>query len=283
MMNYMQFPGGRTKALTLSYDDGVQQDIKMIEILDKYGVKCTFNVNSQSFEEEERSYAEGQIHRRMARREAIEVYSKAIENGHEVATHAYTHPFLDKLPDEMVAYEIIEDRKCLENMFGRVIKGHAYAFGATSAQAVEVLRRCGILYARTTAATKSFGIPTDWLRMPATCHHNAPELMALAESFLQDPPKKHSFPKLFYLWGHTYEFETNNNWEVIERFAEYVGNRDDVWYANNMQIYEYVEAYRALEFSVDGNTVYNPSALTVWFTSGDVSVKVAPCETVRIR
>lgn len=282
MMNFMQFPGGRQKALTLSYDDGVQQDIRMIEILDKYGIKCTFNLNSYSFEEDERSYAEGQIHRRMARREAIEIYSQAIANGHEVATHGYSHPFLDKLPPEMVAYEIVEDRKCLEAMFGKVIKGHAYPFGTTDNRAVEVLRNCGILYARTTVSTKRFDIPTDWLRMPATCHHNAPELMQLADQFLNEPIR-YLHPKLFYLWGHTYEFDTNNNWEVIEKFAETIGNRDDVWYANNMQVYEYVEAYRALQFSSNGNIVYNPSAITVWFTTGGKGVKVEPGETVKIR
>lgn len=282
MMNYMLFPNGKNKALTLSYDDGVQQDIRMIEILDKYGIKCTFNINSYSFEEDERSYAEGQIHRRMARREAVEVYSKAIANGHEVATHGYSHPFLDKLPQEMVAYEIVEDRKCLEEMFGTIIKGHAYPFGTTSGEVIDILRKCGILYARTTVATKNFDIPTDWLRMPATCHHNAPELMQLADKFLNETPR-YPNPKLFYLWGHTYEFEANNNWEIIEKFAEAVGNRDDVWYANNMQVYEYVEAYRALEFSANGNIVYNPTALTVWFTTGGINVKVEPGETVKIR
>ena len=281
-MNYMLFPEGKNKALTLSYDDGVQQDIRFIETLDKYGLKCTFNINSYSFEEEEREFAPGQVHRRMARREATEVYSKAIANGHEVATHGYSHPFLDKLPSEMISYEIVEDRKRLEEMFGTVIKGHAYPYGATSAKVVDVLRNCGILYARTTAATKRFDIPTDWLRLPSTCHHNEPSLMQLADQFLNEP-SRHPNPKLFYLWGHTYEFDNNNNWEVIEKFAEYVGNRNDVWYANNMQVYEYVEAYRALHFSANGNIVYNPSALTVWFTSGNITVKVAPGETVKIR
>ena len=281
-MNYMLFPDGKNKALTLSYDDGVQQDIRLIETLDKYGLKCTFNINSYSFEEEEREFAPGQVHRRMARREATEVYSKAIANGHEVATHGYSHPFLDKLPSEMVSYEIVEDRKRLEEMFGKVIKGHAYPYGATSAKVVDVLRNCGILYARTTAATKRFDIPTDWLRLPSTCHHNEPSLMQLADQFLNEP-SRYPNPRLFYLWGHTYEFDNNNNWEVIEKFAEYVGNRNDVWYANNMQVYEYVEAYRALQFSSNGNTVYNPSCHTVWFISGTDKVKVAPGETVKIR
>ena len=280
-MNYMQFPGGKQRALTLSYDDGVQQDIRMIDILDKYGIKCTFNVNGYSLEEDERSFPEGQVHRRMARREAAEVFSRAIANGHEVATHGYSHPFLDKLPSDLATYEIIEDRKRLEEMLGAVIKGHAYPFGATSDQVVEILRNCGIFYARTTVSTGRFDVPADWLRMPATCHHNDPSLMKLADNFLAQDRYQH--PRLFYLWGHTYEFDMDNNWEVIEKFAEYIGNRDNVWYANNMQVYEYVEAYRALRFSANGNIVYNPSALTVWFSSNNVNVKVSPGETLTIR
>lgn len=280
-MNYMQFPGGKQRALTLSYDDGVQQDIRMIDILDKYGIKCTFNVNGYSFEEDERSFPEGQVHRRMARREAAEVFSRAIANGHEVATHGYSHPFLDKLPSDLATYEIIEDRKCLEEMLGAVIKGHAYPFGTTSDQVVEILRNCGIFYARTTVSTGRFDVPADWLRMPATCHHNDPSLMKLADNFLAQDRYQH--PRLFYLWGHTYEFDIDNNWEVIEKFAEYIGNRENVWYANNMQVYEYVEAYRALRFSANGNIVYNPSALTVWFSSNNVNVKVSPGETLKIR
>ena len=282
MKNFMLFPGGKQKALTLSYDDGVQQDIRLIETLDKYGIKCTFNINGSALEDEERTFPQGQVHRRMARREALEVYSKAIANGHEVATHGYTHPYLDRIPSEAVAYEIVEDRKQLEDMFGRIIKGHAYPFGSTANHVVDTLRSCGILYARTTAATKRFDSPTDWLRMPSTCHHNEPQLMQLVDQFLNETTRQ-PLPKLFYLWGHTYEFEGNNNWEVIEKFCEAIGNRDDVWYANNMQVYEYVEAYRALTFSADGRMVYNHSAQTVWFLSDNVTVKVAPGETVKIR
>ena len=280
-MNYMQCPGGRQRALTLSYDDGMEQDIRLLEILDKHGIKCTFNVNGASFEQEERSFPDWQTFRKMASRQAAEVYSKAIANGHEVATHGYSHPFLDKLPAELAVYEITEDRKRLEEMFGTVIKGHAYPYGTTSDQTVDILRQCGILYARTIESTGNFDVPTDWLRMPATCHHNDPNLMTLAEQFLEDSRYHH--PKLFYLWGHTYEFDDDRNWEVIEKFAEFIGNRDNIWYASNMQIHDYVEAYRALRFSANGNTVYNPTALTVWFSSNEVNVRVAPGETVKIK
>ncbi len=282
MMNIMRFPGNRTRALTLSYDDGVQQDIKMMQILNKHGIKCTFNLNGSWLEEDEREFAEGQISRRMARREALEIYNGELGKPHEIAVHGYTHPFLDKLPSEMVAYEMIKDREVLEKTFGRVIKGCAYPFGPTNDETVETMRRCGILYARTTVSTKGFDIPTDWLRMSATCHHKHPELFELCDRFLTTDHHR-GFPQLFYLWGHTYEFEQHDNWEIIEKFAEKMGGRDDVWYATNMEVYLYTEAYRALQFSADGNIVYNPTAQTVWFKSGNEDVVVAPGETVKIR
>lgn len=49
---FMRFPQGRAKALTLSYDDGVEQDIRLIEIMGKHGLKGTFNLNSGLYAEE---------------------------------------------------------------------------------------------------------------------------------------------------------------------------------------------------------------------------------------
>lgn len=37
---------GKKKAVTFSFDDGVTQDIRLIEIFNKYGLKGTFNLNS---------------------------------------------------------------------------------------------------------------------------------------------------------------------------------------------------------------------------------------------
>ena len=59
----MRFPNGKLKALTLSYDDGVEQDIKFVEILNKYGLKCTFNLNSGKYAPEGKVYEAGRIHR----------------------------------------------------------------------------------------------------------------------------------------------------------------------------------------------------------------------------
>jgi len=62
----MLFPNGKIKAVTLSYDDGVEQDIRLIEIMKKYGLKGTFNINSGLYAPEDIVYPSNQIHRRMS-------------------------------------------------------------------------------------------------------------------------------------------------------------------------------------------------------------------------
>ena len=139
----------------------------------------------------------------------------------------------------------------------------AYPFGTYNDAVVASLQQCGILYSRTVESTEQFEVPTDWLRMPATCHHRNPKLMALAQTFVESEPIRS--PQLFYLWGHSYEFEKDDNWQIIEDFCAYMENRKDIWYATNMEIYEYTQAYHRLVFSMDSKIVYNPSAIDVYF------------------
>ena len=273
----MRFPDGKAKALTLSYDDNVEQDIRMIEILDRYGLKCTFNVNSGRYAPEGTTYAEGEIHRVMTRKQVTELYQNS---GHEVAVHAYSHPHLDKLSQPVAAYQIMKDREALEEQFGTIIRGMAYPYGSYSDDVVEALRVCGILYSRTTAQSLNFKIPTDWLRLSSTCHHRNPQLMELATKFVDGNPKGE--PWLFYVWGHTYEFEQNDNWNIIEDFAAYTGGKEEIWYATNIEIFEYIEDYKRLIFSINGKTVKNPTARTLYFAYDKFLYSVAPGETITL-
>ena len=86
--------------------------------------------------------------------------------------------------------------------------------------------------------------------------------MELAKQFVEDNSSQTC--KMFYLWGHSYESDNNNNWEVIEKFAEYIGNRGDIWYATNIEIYNYAKAYESLITSYDRKIIYNPSAIDIW-------------------
>lgn len=279
----LRFPEGRKKALTFSYDDGVEQDIRLMEIFNRHGLKATFNLNSSRFEQEEHRYEAGVIQRPMGRKQALEVYGGEAGKNHEIAVHSYSHPFLTRLSRPAATYEIAKDRERLEEMFDRVIRGCAYPMGAYNDATVEVMQSCGIVYARTVESTGQFCMPKDWLRMPATCHHDDKKLFSLLETFLSGEPRERDGGWLFYVWGHAYEFERENNWDRIERFCEQVGGREDIWYATNMEIYDYAQAYNSLQFSMDSRRVKNPSALPVWFEFDGGTAVVRPGETVTLR
>ena len=272
---FLAFPQFKQKALTLSYDDGVIYDKKLIEIMQKHGLKGTFNINSELF-------AQNEDERRMTEKTAIELYKST---GMEIAVHGAKHWSLAEVPSEMMVRDVAVDRENLEKLTGTLVQGMAYANGSYSDEVVEVLKKCGIKYSRTTVSTGKFLIPNDWLRMPATCHHNDPRLMELAKAFIEEPNGKYYWSqrnKLFYLWGHSYEFNDNNNWEVIEEFAAYMGGRNDIWYATNGEIYDYVQAYNRLEFSLAGTRVHNPSTIDVYLDYLGNQVVVPAGKTVEL-
>lgn len=276
---YIRFPQFKNKALTLSYDDGVRQDKRLIEIMKRHGLKGTFNINSGMFEKEWDGVS---TRGRMTEKEALDLYIPA---GMEVAAHGHKHLSLSQVHDEIAVNDVLTDRKELERLFGRIITGMAYANGAFDDSSVDILKRCGISYCRTVESTGNFNLPADWLRLPATCHHDDPRLMELAKEFLTDPKTDYWWakrPRLFYLWGHGYEFDVNDNWYVIEEFAEFVGGRDDVWYATNGEIFNYLQACNSIKFSIDGTLAYNPACTDVYLDMFGKRIIVPAGKTVVI-
>ncbi len=254
---YMRFPGGKSKALTFSYDDGVGSDKKLLEIFKKYNLKATFNLNSRLFNCEN-------WHGRMDEEQTYSVFSAS---GQEVALHGARHIFLNKVPLCEAIKEVADNRDYLENKFGCIVRGMAYAYNGFNAEIKRVLSDLGVKYARTTVPTHSFALPEDFLEWNPTCHHNDEALFSLLDKFINKRPEdefKFREPWLFYVWGHSYEFDDNSNWDIMERFSREVSGREDVWYATNGEICDYVAAYRALVFSLDGERVFNPSYIPVW-------------------
>lgn len=256
----MRFPGGKAKALTFSYDDGIEQDIRLIEILKANGMKATFNICSGRFAPEDTVYPQGTFWRPMKESQCVRLYK---ENGMEVALHGLLHSSMTYIPKNVCVYEVSQDRINLERAFDDIIRGLAYPCGRYDDDVIEILKQCGIAYARTIKNTEGFELPEEWLAWHPTCHHDNPRLMELAKTFVEAENMGH--PYLFYVWGHSYDYDRADNWHVIEEFAEYMGKRDDVWYATNMEIYDYVTAYRQLVFSMNGNKVYNPTHITLYF------------------
>lgn len=264
----MRFPEGRFKTLTFSYDDGSPADERLCKILHSFGLKGTFNLSSCWSGNEN---AKPDIYKPL---------------GHEVAMHTFSHLMIAGLPDSVMADEIVSDKKTLEKTYGGIIKGGAYPFGDYSQKVEEVLRLSGIKYFRMTSPTHNFNMPKNWLTLFPTCHHNDSELLSLGEKFLElkKNPERwwESVPKMFYVWGHSHEFDREDNWDLIEKFAEFISGKDDIWYATNGEIYSYTEAFLRLEFSTDGKTVHNPTAQKLWLCADGKELCINSGETLNI-
>ena len=273
----MRFPGGKARCLTLSYDDGVINDLRLAELYEKKGLKCTFNLNSGTWNE--RDYDDYTYeHRRLTLEKAKGLYTRS---GFEVASHSVTHPHLEKLPAANCTKEILEDRLALEKDFGGAVRGFAYPFGTWNDTVITSLKACGMVYARTVWSSHNFEIPRDWLVLRPTCHHEDPELSKLTERFLE---KEGPWPdvRLFYVWGHSYEFDFHNNWEIIENFTDKISGRDDIWYSTNIEVYDYVKAYEGLVFDAALTEVTNKSMIDVWLVLEGREIKVGAGETVKL-
>lgn len=273
----MRLKDGKTKALTFSYDDCKITDKKLVDILDRYSLKGTFNINSGRLWPDETN-ASDKNNDVMTISEAKELYKNSV---HEVACHGVTHSCMEYLRGQDVVAEFNNDRHDLEKIFGGIIRGMAYPFGNHSDKIVNAAREAGILYSRTCKSTEYFDIPSDFLRFHPTCHHNHPKLMNLAEKFVNSTPAW-GICWLFSVWGHSAEFEDKKNWNVIEEFAEYISCKDDIWYATNIEVFEYLAAFYSLVSSVDNHTVYNPSGIDVWFEADNKVYKICSGETINI-
>ena len=280
--SFIRFPNGRPKALTLSYDDGCAEDIRFADLLAKYGIKCTFNFVSNTFTKERSLPTE-------------QVKEHILGNGHEIAVHGSHHKALGIVRPIDGIRDVLDCRTELENRYGRIIRGMAYPESGITKFANEAsyqniksyLTELGIVYSRTLAGdNNSFELPQDWHAWMPTAHHDNPKIYEYVDEFLSFDYSQKKYrmarPRLFYLWGHSYEFEMKNNWEHIEAICEKLANKDDIWYATNIEVYEYVNAYNSLIRSADGRMIYNPTLIKIWFVGDGKPYTIEPGETIII-
>jgi len=257
------FPGGKSKALTLSYDDGPIHDRRLVEICNRYGLKGSFHLNS-GFLDHEGKIPPGEI--------------ATLYRGHEISAHSVTHPFLEQLPRQQFAQQILDDRRALEALAGYPVRGMSYPFGTYDAAIVAALPGLGICYARTVESHGRFSLPENPLLWHPTCHHK--QMVEQLDSFLAE--NRHQSPRLLYVWGHSYEFHNDNNWELLETFGARVqAAAAEIWFATNIEIIDYLDAVKRLRISADGSLVENPSLQPIWITWNGQPREIQPGELAR--
>ena len=225
----------KKKAVTFSFDDGVTQDIRLIEILNKYGLKATFNINSDLLGKAgalERNGKEVR-HDKVAPEKLKEIYQ-----GHEIAVHTLTHPLLPAIEDDNeIIRQVEEDRKNLSKLCGYDVVGMAYPCGGVNNddRVAEIIRKnTGVKYARTITSTYKFDLQENLLRFNPTVYYIEDCLEEIVDKFLALETDEE---KLLYIWGHSYEMDAEYiSWETFERICQKLSGKADIFYGTNKEV-----------------------------------------------
>ena len=225
----------KKKAITFSYDDGVTQDIRLIELLNKYGLKCTFNLNSELLSKKGMLIREG---KRIAHYKIHTEDVKHIYEGHEVAVHTLTHPNRTQCDDKEIIRQVEADRLNLSELVKYEVVGMAYPCGGVNNDdrvAGIIKKNTGVKYSRTITTNNCFDLQENLYRFNPTAYHlDFEKMMQLGREFVEFKPKE---PKVFYIWGHSYEMDYGADyWVKLEEFFKLISNKEDIFYGTNKEV-----------------------------------------------
>lgn len=260
------YPYGKKKAFNVTYDDGVLQDVPFVKILNKYNLKGTFNLNSSLMENEfEWTHESGLVVKRLRREDVVHLY-----DGHEIASHTATHPYMDNLTKEEILRELSDDKKNLEELFSREIKGFAVPFEYYSELIEECVKECGFEYGRISEESKSFEPQCDFYNWKSTVFHLDDGLEDLTRKFI-DTDEELAF---FQIIGHTYDLETENMWDVVEDIFKKISNQSDILPMTTIEIVDYLKAMEKAE--ITEAFIKNNSDKSLWFLVENTIFEIKP-------
>ena len=225
----------KMKAITFSYDDGITQDIRLIELLNKYNLKCTFNLNSELLG------TKGMLFQNNLRISHYKIHPddvKCVYEGHEVAVHTLTHPNLTQCDEKEIIRQVEKDRLNLSELAGYEVVGMAYPCGGVNNddRVAEIIKKnTGVKYSRTITTNNSFDLQENLYRFNPTAYHlDFEKMMSLGQKFIEMETET---PKIFYIWGHTYEMDFGEDyWIKLEEFFKLISNKNDIFYGTNKEV-----------------------------------------------
>lgn len=228
---------------TTSWDDGDILDIRLANLLSRYGIKGTFYIT--------KNYRPDRL---------SESDIRNISKEHEIGAHTLTHPDLRTLTPEKLREEISGSKQWLEGVLNSEILLFCYPRGFYNDTVVTAVKNAGFLGARTTqhgsvsSINDPFQIPTSvqvypfpfrkidskhfyWSKLfePFIQRSRALKVIGVSFFFMTswlrsttaafDAAQKNG--NTFHLWGHSWEIEKYNMWNDLEKFLRYVAKNQN--------------------------------------------------------
>ncbi len=260
------YPGGKAKAFNITYDDGVLQDVRFVELMNQYGLKGTFNLNSELMETEfQWTHPNGMTVKRLPTTVVSELYQN-----HEVASHTLTHPYLNQLSEAEVMEQMAKDKEKLERLTGKPVLGFAGPFHHWSDMIANCAKKCGFAYARTAEERYSYAPPEEYYYWGAGSYHIMPGFRDFVEGFFHTQEEL----ALCQIVGHSYDLDVENMWDDMESVLKRVAQDDSILSMTNIELVHYLQAMRSAV--INENEIKNPSDLPLWFEKDGQVVCVPP-------
>ena len=260
------YPQGCPKAFNITYDDGVLQDVRFVELLNKYGIKGTFNLNSELIKNEfEWIHECGMVVKRLPESVVVSLYE-----GHEVASHTLTHPYMYNLSENEMMYQLAEDKKNLQELFGQEIYGFAVPFDYYSEMIAKCVRNCGFEYGRNSEESYSYTPNEDYYYWRAGTFHLSPGFMEFVEGFFHTEEEL----AVCQIVGHAYDLDVENMWDVMERIFQRVKEDETILPMTTIEMARYLKAMR--NTIVTETEIRNYSDLDLWFEVNGDTIVVKP-------
>ena len=262
------YPGGKAKAVNFSYDDGVTQDLQFVPLLNKYGMKGTFNLNSKLLLEGFTwEHPCGKTISRLPKEQIVSLYE-----GHEIASHTATHPMMETISEEEILEEMVSDKKALEEIFGREVTGFALPFSYHDERVYRCSKAAGFTYARISEVAPDFSIPDDLHRWTGTLFHLDDRMDDCVDEFLKTDRELAIFQPI----GHSYDLDVHEKWEWFEGILKKLHGDDSIWPATHMEIVRYLQNMDKAVISEEA--IDNQSDADLWFCVDGKTVVLRPGE-----
>ena len=261
------YTNGKSKAFNITYDDGVLQDVRFVALLNRFGLKGTFNLNSQLMQE-----TFSWIHPNGMEVKRLGIGAvQGLYDGHEIASHTLTHPYMHDLPEFEIMRQLGEDRQRLEAIFGREVRGFAVPFDYYSDLIARSAEICGFEYARMSETSISYVPCSDWYHWKTGVYHIMPELIPYVQGFLETKQEL----AVCQIVGHSYDLDAENLWETMEEICAAIAAQEDVWSCTNLELVRYLKAMAQF----DG---INRSSIDLWFERDGEVIAVHPGESLNM-
>lgn len=248
MIEFEIFPNMKNRCVTFSFDAGHGNDMRIVSLLNKYGIKATFYLGNEFMADE-----------------ICELYK-----GHEISYSLANESYQNK---EDIRKYIKRKKCCAELISNYPVMGASMTSGELDINFKDAMKSCGIKYCRLISFTMNCKIPDDFMEWRPSC--NVKGAFELCNMFVRD---YRSLPKapLLHIFAKSSELKNEEDWIELERILKSLANNNTIWYATNTEVYEYISAQRNLLISADEKSFYNPTNIDIWIKRNHIESFCVP-------